>query len=294
MASTQPQHLSNHRAFSPATSNSRESLAFLPVPPTLISQAEPAHDPASLAIQGSNNTYTAAPSAYTTAVDTTNWLPQDDFASQDLGFGDSAYSADVAAVPWQQQQQLAPNPEHFSHRNGYPVPLPPRSRNPSAPSIRVTTDYTYSAQPQDIYLPASASSNSSYQLQETPYQQPSSAHLSPQTPNFYMAATEQRLHTPPRSPLSPRDPALGEHSRKRSHSEMSGGVPPQQHQHSARGSRSGSVASLQPQQSGEEDFSPRSRTIKRSDAPTNADRKYICTVSEECVELTFDRKCEWR
>lgn len=36
------------------------------------------------------------------------------------------------------------------------------------------------------------------------------------------------------------------------------------------------------------------RTIKRGDAPTNENHKFICTIAPECASLTFERKCEWR
>lgn len=44
-----------------------------------------------------------------------------------------------------------------------------------------------------------------------------------------------------------------------------------------------------------EAYSPRgSRAFKRGDPPKNEHGKYTCNYTEDCHELTFDRKCEWR
>ena len=248
---------------------------------------------AGLSIHGTNNTYTAAPRAYADSAppaDTNNWLPQD--FQQDLGFPDNTYTADDVG-PW---PQLPPQsvPEQQPASFTYPGTLPPH-RNPSTPSIRVTTDFSgfpdFYQQPQDPHHSASSyTSNSSVPLQEsTHYISYNNAHLSPQT--RFMHPEQRDMQTPPHSPRTPHVATGEQISRKRSHSEMSGGA--QVHPHSAGGSRSGSITSLQPEQSGEE-HSPRNRTIKRGDPPTNSENKYTCDFSPECGDLTFDRKCEWR
>ncbi|KAF2774224.1 hypothetical protein EJ03DRAFT_257285, partial [Teratosphaeria nubilosa] len=44
----------------------------------------------------------------------------------------------------------------------------------------------------------------------------------------------------------------------------------------------------------EEFASPRgSRTFKRGEPPMDADGKFFCNFAEECIGITFDRKCEW-
>ena len=58
-------------------------------------------------------------------------------------------------------------------------------------------------------------------------------------------------------------------------------------------SRNNSDASHAQDNSAEEEFSPRSRTVKRPDPPINAQQKFYCNVSSECEGQTFDRKCEW-
>jgi hypothetical protein len=82
-------------------------------------------------------------------------------------------------------------------------------------------------------------------------------------------------------------------SRKRSHDEMTGHAV-QSHPPSGGHSRSASVASQQQDLSPSEAISPRARTIKRPDPPVNEHGKFVCNVSPECAEQTFDRKCEWR
>ncbi|KAK3704017.1 hypothetical protein LTR37_014121 [Vermiconidia calcicola] len=264
-----------------------------------------AHAATGLAI-GTNNTYTAAPRAGYAASSApqqqiaNNWsLPQEDFSqTQDLGFAqDNAYGADDVGH-WQQVPQSAP--EHNSNTYSYPdTALPPRSQRPLTPDIRVTTTDLnafpgYHQQAQDLYSAASASSTSSYPLREAPYQHFTTTHLSPQTPRYMNSADEKMQHTPPVSPHSPQlGPAGDQSSRKRRHSEMSGDVQAHPQINSGGHSRAGSVLSLQQDNSGEEEFSPRSRTIKRADPPTNAESKYVCNFSTECNALTFDRKCEW-
>ncbi|SMY19671.1 unnamed protein product [Zymoseptoria tritici ST99CH_1A5] len=63
--------------------------------------------------------------------------------------------------------------------------------------------------------------------------------------------------------------------------------------HYADQRRSNSVASGDAgSQAGE--YSPRgSRAFKRGDPPRNEANKYICNYADECVGITFDRKCEW-
>ena len=105
------------------------------------------------------------------------------------------------------------------------------------------------------------------------------------------------IRTPPHSPNhahSPQEMPNGEQaSRKRRHSDISGGMPQQMTE--AVHSRQNSMGSMPAEQSQGEDYenSPRARTIKRSDAPQNAEGKYYCAISEECADQIFDRKCEW-
>ena len=311
---TQPHNNPQHSRMMVATthpvSRSRESLSDSCLSHTPANAKAEAHDPTSagLAIHDTNNTYTAAPSAsaYAPSAEPNNWsLPEENFATNGvngLGSFDNTYSADVGFPGWQLQNQSLP--EQQSHRYEYPETLPQRSRGPSTPSIRVTTDFShfpgFQPQPQDIYHSAtSISSNSSVPLDTHNYTPHSASYLSPQNARGFMAAPsdprDMQTTTPPRSPNSPHGPAIGEQiSRKRSHSVMSGAAAPtHQHPHSAGGSRSGSVASIAPEQSGEE-HSPRSRTKPRPDPPTNMENKFICNHSPECAGQTFDRKCEWR
>lgn len=270
----------------------------VPVPPTpLLTQqagvvSAVAHGSSGLAIHGTNNnTYTAAPPAYDAQSphgEANNWLPEDDFGPTGFDFPANAYTANVNS--WHLTQQ--PVPDQRQPEFVYTPTLPPRTRNPLTPTIRLTKDCPniaeFQQQPQDHHHSAnSVSSTSSLPPQASFYQAQYTTHLNPSTTRF-MPPEQQEMQTPPRSP---QNAAIGEQNpRKRSHSTMSGGAPAQA---GSAGSRSGSVASNAEQSMGE-DYSPRNRTFKREDPPMNADNKYVCTSSSDCSALTFDRKCEWR
>ena len=257
-----------------------------------------AHASPSLAIQHTNNTYPAAPSGYADSAppaDANNWLPEENFATG-LGFPANAYPADVGSWHHLPSQSL---PEQPGTGFVYQAPSPLRSRNPLTPTIRVDTSNLpgFQQQPQDTYLSAtSVSSSSSIPPQDTYYHNPYASHaqhLSPQGTHFHMHQEQQEMQTPPHSPHAPspvNGPGGEQISRKRSHSEISGG---HQAQPQSAGSRSGSIASVPAQSPGEE-YSPRNRSLKRPDPPMNTDNKYYCDFSAECTGLTFDRKCEWR
>lgn len=271
----------------------------------------------SLAFPGTSNTYssTAPPVAHaSTSTASANfpvgaWLPEE---AAPFDFGETG------AAAWAASHQITSQPPRFVYD---PSPsLPPRSRIPLTPSIRVTTEFPDTiqdfSQPQDAIH--SASSASSLPLVECPrYNRYSSGHPSPSA--SYNMPHETPYHIPsemnnmqaPVSPVSGHNSPhgtvhMGEQaslSRKRSHSVMSqsdaaalanasvnGNI---HHQHS----RSGSMASAHAASPNDpaEDYSPRgSRAFKRGDAPKNAANKFICLFSEECAGLTFDRKCEWR
>ena len=319
---TQP--LSHHdpRGLAVATSNphypSSESLCLIPHPllfacptHTLTLQVgapdQATRAAAGLAIHGTNNTYTAAPPAYAASAPpapiSNYWLPQEPSA-QALGFQDNTYPADDVG----QWPQLPPHsvPEQQPASFGYPGTLPPGSRN-STPNIRVITSDLpeFQQQPQDNFPSATShSSNSTVPLEEIQqtgnyfhYMPFDNTHLSPHNTHFmHQVPQQQDMRTPPRSPTTPQATSGEQFSRKRRHSEMSEGAQVQPHPHSAGGSRSGSVVSLQPEQSGEDDRSPRTRTNtkQRPDPPVNTEGKYICNFSAACDGQIFDRKCEWR
>ena len=249
------------------------------------------HASVGIDVRGTNNTYTtAAPSAYDAqSADTSgaHWtLPQEDFSG--LGFPDSAYAAPTGAWNQLPSQTL---PEQHTTGFVYAETLPPRSRHSLTPQIRVTTDlpgFPQNQQPEDNYLSATSVSSAGSFHPATTYPQQYIGHLSPQ--NYYMNPEQSEMRTPPRSPQTHENPAVGEPiTRKRSYSEMSAGV--QAHAHSA-GSRSRSVSAAGNSPGG--DYSPRNRAVKRPDPPMNTENKYICDFSAECSPLTFDRKCEWR
>lgn len=178
---------------------------------------------------------------------------------------------------------------------GHEAPLPPRSRHPSTPAIIATDLSQFPQQPEDFnnypYSATSVSTNSSIPLRESTSSgnyrntQFNPGHLSPHSP--YMAETipearEMQTTTPPRSPL---DMAIAEPmTRKRSHSQISNGNPFQP----VGGSHHGS-------QMGEEEFESGRIHVNRPEPLMNDQRKYMCNFGgEECDQLTFDRKCEWR
>ena len=250
------------------------------------------HTAPGLAIQGTNNTYTAAPSAYSPSVapaHTAGWLPQDTSATG-LTYPDNAFAADVDS--WGQQFPQHSLPEQQASQFDLIGTLPPQGQSRVTPTIRLTTDLDnfsgYQQQPQDIYSATSHSSNSSAHLQDSPYVfNQYAGHLSPQNTRF-MHLEQREMQTPPRSP---QEAAIGDQNpRKRSHSIMSGGAGAQPQ--SAVDSISASPGAHSP---GDEYSSPRNRTaFKRGDPPVNHENKFVCDFSAECTGLTFDRKCEWR
>lgn len=117
----------------------------------------------------------------------------------------------------------------------------------------------------------------------------------------------ETMQTPPVSAHpSPNDAAMDEQqSRKRSHSVMSNEQTFEQQMIAATTaqdvtlsngtrpeSRSASVISAGAETDG---YTGRgSRAFKRGDPPQNEQGKYICDYTEDCHNVTFDRKCEWR
>lgn len=295
-------------ANSPSHSPSRDSrFARNTILPTAgRQQAGPSHDPiGSLAIPGTNNTYSnataAAPAsahAYSSSAHFP-WVPQDSTYHHSgpaaLGFDStsSTYPADVTS--WMETEQPGLDFDQSQHQS-----LPPR--NPSAPAIRVTTDFAGAQdlpQPQDAPFSASSAASSLPPPDYNTYNY-YSGHLSPHRSHF-MPQDPETMQTPV-SPVSaqnsPHDTSMPEQvSRKRSHSEMS-------HQDvaaiaNAAHSRSGSIVSATGASPNEasDDFYPKrlnSRAFKRGDPPMNEEHKFICDFSEECRGQTFDRKCEWR
>jgi hypothetical protein len=251
-----------------------------------------------------SNTSSSAPasnSAWQLGVSSQWWPQEENFALQPDAQG--TQGAYVAESGW---QSALSQPEGYLHFAALDQTLPPRTRPPVPPQIRVTTDLPPSGfppggpqTPQDAAAYYSASSNSSMPLAEdntVTYSRPYSANLSPQDTRSYMPQ-ENNMNTPvsPVSVHSPRQVSTGEPlSRKRSHSQMRDDAPPQ---HSTHHSRDGSTTSgLQNETSpAAEDFSPRgSRTFKRGEPPQNNDGKYYCNYAKECAGQIFDRKCEWR
>lgn len=118
----------------------------------------------------------------------------------------------------------------------------------------------------------------------------------------------ETMQTPPISAHpSPNDTGVGEQqSRKRSHSVMSADQDhfTQQMIAAANANIVGLSNNVRPESpsgsvnsggGGAEGYSPRgSRAFKRDDPPKNDNGKYLCEYSEDCRELIFDRKCEWR
>lgn len=321
-ASRLPQGLSNTSLSHPhnhlAGESTRSPASVLPVPPPLIGPPDQAaHATSGVVFSHTNNSpafATQPPSAYAHAQ--TAWqVPEDTFPSS-LGFpaDNSAYSPHAAvAGSWNQGipvssypaaphahaqpllSQTRPGPVDFSGQEH----LPQRSRHPSTPSIRVTTDFSQlyppPQEPQDVnaYSATSISTNSSVPLQEsTSYQnwqqqQFNQTHLSPHSPYMADVLPEGQVTTPPRSP---HDLQLGELlTRKRSHSQMSAGGPNGGPYQPAEGSHSGS-------QVGDNEFpSPGRIEVHRPEPLMNENRKYMCNFGgEECEHLIFDRKCEWR
>lgn len=194
------------------------------------------------------------------------------------------------------QQQLDQTSWTYPPAHLPPNPLP-HPRNASAPSIRVTTELP---QPQDFNAsPAALSASSSTQFPESSHQAFNPHHLSPQARRGnFMNPEGEMQHTPPVSPLPNQAPAtMGEQmSRKRSHEQMMEAAGGRHVEHHSGGhSRTGSVSSQHLDQSAGEGgiISPKTRTLKRGDAPMNAQGKFICT-NPECQDQIFDRKCEWR
>lgn len=236
-------------------------------------------------------------------------LPQD----ANLDFSPYGAAAAVEQQTWQTQSlpvQSYPAPHlpahsHFPSRPiGHPSHLPPRQArlsHPHPPPSIITTDpsqFPQQQQPEDFHDPYSATSvstNSSVPLRQTtsiPNFRNSHfdrGHLSPHSP--YMADAIQEVRdmqttTPPRSP---HDMQIGEPmARKRSHSQISNGLPfppaDGSHGHSHHGS-----------QMGDEEFEANRMQPNRPEPLMNDNRKYMCNLREpECAHLIFDRKCEWR
>ena len=237
------------------------------------------------------------------------WLPEDSFANPHLlGYQhDNAYTPTAAVAAWNQQQSGVPvtYPQLQQQQTqlfdlAAQEALPPRSRHPSTPSIRVTTDFSQQfnhQQPQDLhpqpYSATSVSSASSVPLQEGyfphPHNRISPIHLSPNTP--FMAAPldprDMQTTTPPHSPHEEVALISEPMNRKRSHSQISTGPPRPPLPYSTGDSHHGSQAA-------DEEFSPGRIAHRRGDPPMNEQRKFYCDYAEECFGQTFDRKCEWR
>ena len=250
-----------------------------------------AHASSGLNIRGTNNTYAVDEAQSTQAATAANdnyWLPQDHYPTSSFDYPANTYAADVGSwenrrpVPAQQQQS------GFV----YAQTLPPNTRRPLPPDIRVTTEFpnnpAFQLLPQDVYYSESAvSSASPIPPHDTCYPAQFANYLSPQQPRSMAPDQQDNMQTPPRSPHHHATVGEATMSRKRSHSDMSAGpgpLPP------SAGSRSGSVVSNAEFSEG---HSPRGRTQKREDPPTNEHNKYICHFAPECAALTFDRKCEW-
>ena len=251
-----------------------------------------------------NNAYpnAAAPSSYADSTySARGWVPQEysPSSSADLNLHqDSAYPVDVVAT-WPAYVQQPQGAGYDPSRS-----LPQRSPSHLTPTIRVTTDFTNSAQapgfsqPQEtIYSPSYPSSlpPQQQQPQPFPFNQYPSGHLGLQRRTYRMQQDSdmQTPISPGSTHPSPRDPAVLDPGtpRKRSHSVMSQQGVPGTDEHR---SRSASIVSAVGPSPTDEYSSRGSRSHRRGDPPINAENKYYCDFSEECQGQTFDRKCEWR
>lgn len=285
-----------------------------------------------LAIPGQHYIITAPPQSHAYPQSATHFsgcLPED-FSSSSSAILGQNNNTDAETGAWPQLGLIDQKPEEPGFSN---IPTQPsRELATRTPRIKVTTHHSPSAQfsqPQ-AYVTSSAStlppeSNYFYQNQysdgrlspnPTPYMphetelmqapiaelsghdtphdpalgDPQMQQQAPQQEMHELAPPEQQTHSqydPPQQHEQPYQP------RKRSHSEMSQqeGALQQALQEHARAESVHSPNGVSPT----DDYSPRgSRAFKRGDPPVNAQGKYICEYSEECIGQVFDRKCEWR
>ncbi|QIW96253.1 hypothetical protein AMS68_001771 [Peltaster fructicola] len=228
---------------------------------------------------------TAPPVLFNQALGTNKWLtvPQDTNirSTTTAQRVDNYDSTLVAEDPW----QLAVGNQRYSTQHHalfaqYPG-LPPDRR--VTPAIQITPGSSTYIRQQDQSFEASPFRPLQQQQQQQDY-------LSPlYTAMAYEQANEISQRHVPVSPVSHHSgpsrgvTPIGEPiTRKRSFSQLD---------------QATDSALDDPSHNGIYDETPPqqriTRTIKRSDAPINENNKYICTVSSECVDMTFDRKCEW-
>lgn len=211
--------------------------------------------------------------------------------------GRSSYDPVLAAENWPQDSTL-------QSASAQQDP-PPRPVFESSSDVAIE-GHTSSAQPiWETYFFATSSPQTDHKPSNNIDFSPSVVET--HNSHFMNLQPPETMQTPPVSAHpSPNDRAMDDQqSRKRSHSIMSNeqdftqqmiaaatsqnvGLPNGNQQ----ASRSASVISGGVETDG---YSGRgSRAFKRGDPPQNEHGKYTCDYTEDCRDVTFDRKCEWR
>lgn len=231
-----------------------------------------------------------------------------------LSFGQADYTNNHAHL-----HQYNHPPQQHVQNSRQPIFGPQQARLRSVVPTITTTDLSPHQAPQDSthHSAISDSSASSYLYHGQTPSTAAAEHFPEFSDHFLsdysamaaqvLAAPSDSLHAPvsPISANSPHEqhqqhqPQMAESlPRKRSHSQMSHEIQlPDDLQPNGRQSRATSNASNRQNSAspGPDDYSPKgSKSFKRPDPPTNEIGKYICTFSDECNDLIFDRKCEWR
>lgn len=226
------------------------------------------------------STYAAAPSYQTAGIN--NWVPEVANNIQNQQRVASSYDSSYANAAWQNPSLTVVNQASSSQS------LPPRDdiRLPHTPTIHIFDDSSNLTDPQRQAI-----------LRQRAY--PNNYHPGYLDPSSYnmAAAYEQAQTTEMPSPVSPQSgrnsravTPMGEPvARKRAYSEISQQAPVMLHHNVLQAEPQSAIILEGPR------LTQRiSRTVKRTAAPMNEERKYVCDASPDCANLVFERKCEWR